>query len=789
MVNIEIDGKKLEVREGAMVIEAADDAGIYIPRFCYHKKLSIAANCRMCLIEVEKVGKALPACATPVTDGMKVFTRSAKAIAAQKGVMEFLLINHPLDCPICDQGGECELQDIAMGYGSDVSEFSEGKRVVPQKDFGPLICGDMTRCIHCTRCVRFGEEIAGIKELGATGRGEHMEIGTFVQMSLSSEMSGNIIDLCPVGALTSKPFRFTARAWEMKQYPTIAPHDCIGSNLLAHTFRKRVVRMVPRENEEINETWLSDRDRFSYEGLNSDQRLTAPMVKTDGKWETTDWDTALHRVVDGLSQVIKSNGADRVGAIASPTMTLEELYLLQKLMRAMGSGNIDHRLSQRDFSDDADVPLAPVLGQSIQQLEQNNAVLLVGSNIRHDQPIASHRLRKAALQDGAIMCVNALDHDFNFPLAEKRIASPAKLPLELAAIVKVLVAKTSAAMPEGLEALLADVVVEAAHENIAGRLLDAERAIILLGRDAIGHANASVLRALAAQAAKLAGCDLGYLPDGGNGTGAWLAGAVPHRGAGGSDCAVAGKDLAAMLRADLDAFVLMGVEPELDCAESQLALKAMQQAGFVVSLSAFISDAIKDYADVILPVSAFTETSGTFVNAEGRWQSFEGVVPPPGEARPGWKILRVLGNLFDCAGFEFMDSQQVASEIRTMVGDAALSNDMAWRCPELLSTGSADIEGIPDRRMYAGDSLVRRAKSLQEVDRAWHGVIRVNRAVAEKIGLENGQQAKASNSQAEVELPVMIDARVPDGSVVIPASLSGAAGQGEEPGSVTLTRA
>jgi len=380
MANIEIDGKKLDVREGAMLIEAADEAGINIPRFCYHKKLSIAANCRMCLIEVEKVGKALPACATPVTDGMKIFTRSPKAIAAQKGVMEFLLINHPLDCPICDQGGECELQDVAMSYGGDVSTYTEQKRVVEDKDFGPLISGEMTRCIHCTRCVRFGEEVAGIKEMGATGRGEHMEIGTYVKMSLHSEMSGNIIDLCPVGALTSKPFRFTARAWEISQRNSIAPHDCIGSNLHVHSFRNEVVRVVPRENEDINETWLSDRDRFSYEGLNSDERVTAPMIKVDGQWEDTDWDTALHKVVDGITVITKGKGADQLGAIASPTNTVEELYLLQKLMRSVGSDNIDHRVGQIDFSDENDAPMFPWLGQSVPDLEKNDACLLVGSN-------------------------------------------------------------------------------------------------------------------------------------------------------------------------------------------------------------------------------------------------------------------------------------------------------------------------------------------------------------------------------------------------------------------------
>lgn len=713
MVNIEIDGKQLAAREGAMIIEAADDAGIYIPRFCYHKKLSIAANCRMCLIEVEKVGKALPACATPITDGMKINTRSAKAIEAQKSVMEFLLINHPLDCPICDQGGECELQDIAMGYGSDVSKYSENKRVVENKDFGPLITGDMTRCIHCTRCVRFGEEIAGLKELGATGRGEHMEIGTYVQLSISSELSGNVIDLCPVGALTSKPNRFTARAWEIAQRESIAPHDCVGSNILVHTFRNQVVRVVPKENEEINQTWLSDRDRFSYEGLNSSERVTSPMVKENGEWKVVDWDTALHKVIGGVSKLLSEKGVDQLGAISSPNSTTEEQYLLQKLLREIGSGNIDHRINQLDFSDQKDEPTFPWLGQTIQELEKNNAILLVGSNVRADQPLAALRIRNAALQGASVMSVNQVDYDFNFPLVAKKISSPVNLLGELGSVLKAVCNVAQADMPSGLEVLLSNVSFDSVHEKIAAELLSAKHATVILGHDAFAHAHFSSIRAIAGQIAKLTSSKLAYLSDGCNSAGACLAGAVPHRAT--TDAAITGKNLGEMLDGNLAGYILLGVEPEVDCADASRAMKVLDAAQFVVVMNSFTSDTMKTYADVILPIAPFSETSGTFVNTEGRWQSFEGVVEPLGEARPAWKVLRVLGNLFECDGFDYVSSHEVRDELKALIHSTALSNEMEWRCPATLAVGTQGIEGIADRSMYAGDGLVRRATSLQEV--------------------------------------------------------------------------
>lgn len=707
MVNIEIDGKKIHAREGSMVIEAADDAGIDIPRFCYHKKLSIAANCRMCLVEVEKAAKPLPACATPVTDGMKVFTRSTKAVTAQKGVMEFLLINHPLDCPICDQGGECELQDVALTYGSDVSRYAESKRVLANKDFGPLIGGDMTRCIHCTRCVRFGTEIAGIGEMGTIGRGEHMEIGTFVQYSLSSELSGNIIDLCPVGALTSKPFRYVARAWELVQRDSIAPHDCVGSNIHVHVKHERVVRVVPREHEEINETWLSDRDRFSYEGLNSAERVQVPMIKVGGEWRETDWETALQRAVDGLKQV----GSDDIGALASPVSTLEELYLLQKLMREIGCGNIDHRLKQTDFSDQEEAPAFPWLGQAISDLERNDAMLLIGADVTRDQPIIGHRLRKAALGGGKISSVNPAGFSCHFPRLANLVAT--NMLEELIAIAKALLDKSAKTAPEGFAALGKSVEVAEVHGQIAESLLNGRSTSVLMGEAAINDTRFSAIRSIATLIAALSDSRPGYLPTGGNGAGAWQAGALPHRKAGGRPASVNGKDIAQMLASDMKAYLLLNSEPEADCADTGAAREAMEKAQFVVSLSPYSSEAVMAYADVILPVSPFTETSGTFVNAEGRWQSFAGVVSPLGDSRPAWKVLRVLGNLFNCDGFDFIESSEVLAELSTEVGEISTDNSGSWRCPE--SPGSAAEYCTPPA--YAGDGIVRRAGSLQAVAR------------------------------------------------------------------------
>ena len=747
MVNIEIDGKRVQAKDGSMVIEAADDAGIPIPRFCYHKKLSIAANCRMCLVEVDKAAKPLPACATPVTEGMRVYTKSPRALDAQKGVMEFLLINHPLDCPICDQGGECDLQEMALGYGASNSRFMEKKRVVKDKDIGPLISTEMTRCIHCTRCVRFGQEVAGVKELGATGRGEHMEIGTYVEKAMASELSGNVIDLCPVGALTSKPFRYTARVWELAQRDTIAPHDCVGSHLSVDVRGNKVMRFLPRENEEINETWISDRDRFSYAGLNSDERLRAPMIKKDGKWHEVDWTTAFEFMVAGLKPILTRYGATQLGALISPIATVEEMYLAQKLVRALGGDNIDHRLRQQDFSDQDIAPLYPWLGQGIADLEKLDTALLIGSNVRKEQPIVGLRLRKAALHGASIMFVNAQRHDFNFPVKAQLTSGVAGMEHDLAALVKALLRITGASASlftgvsalQGLEALLANVTVTDAHADVAKRLHQSTRPTVLLGNQALAHPALSTLRALAGVIAQLSNAVLGYLPESGNSVGGWLAGALPHRGPAGKMSASQGLDASAMLDAGLKSYLLMGIEPEFDCANPETAMEALADADFVALLTVYKTDAMQQYADVLLPIAPFTETSGTLINAEGKWQSFAGVVAPLGEARPAWKVLRVIGNLFDLPGFEYMSSEDVRGEVRALVEatpeSAKADNTTPWRCPEALNTDATlRITAAP---IYVVDAIVRRCDALQQTADGQAGAYCFEEAAAARQALRS----------------------------------------------------
>jgi NADH-quinone oxidoreductase subunit G len=785
-VNIEINGIPLQVRKGAMLIEVADEAGIRIPRFCYHKKLSVAANCRMCLVEVEKAPKPMPACATPVVDGMRAFTQSPRALAAQKGTMEFLLINHPLDCPICDQGGECELQDVAMGYGESVSRYTEAKRVVRDKDIGPLIATEMTRCIHCTRCVRFGEEIAGIRELGATGRGEFTQIGTYIEKSVSSEMSGNVIDLCPVGALTAKPSRYTARPWELIQHASVAPHDSIGSNLFLHTREGRVMRAVPRENEAVNEIWISDRDRFSYTGLYAPDRLTSPMVKDKGQWVATDWETALARVVEGL----RGTAGDEVGALLSPHATVEELYLAQKLLRGLGIRNLDHRLRQSDFSHaDAD-PLFPYMGMSIEGLERVNAALLVGSNVRKEQPIAHHRLRKAALAGAAMMALNTRNYEFAFPVAAQLVVDPQALVRHLAGLARAALDARGAKVSASLAGILAQAGSGETEQAMAGRLAQGESAVILVGSQAMAHPQASLIRALCGLIAEHTGAALGYLPEAANSAGAWLAGAVPHRGPAGGALDAPGFDAGAMLEKPRQAYVLLGVEPDLDCADGVQARQALETAGFVASLSAFASDALKAMAHVLLPVATFAETSGTFVNAEGRWQSFQGVAPPPGEARPGWKVLRVLGNMAGIPGFDHVSSEQVRDELRARFGeDAVFDNRVSlegesFELPPQI-TGLQRAGGVA---IYALDPLVRRAGPLQATADGRQAGAYVCGAQARALDLMNTDRVLVRQGTRTANLDLVIDDGVAMGCVWIPVGMPETAPLGPAYGPVELQK-
>lgn len=790
MIEIEIDGKVVQAEKGSMVIQAADDAGIYIPRFCYHKKLSIAANCRMCLVEVENSPKPLPACATPVTQGMKVFTASDKTVAAQKSVMEFLLINHPLDCPICDQGGECELQDLSMGYGEGVSRFNQGKRAVADQDLGPLISSEMTRCIHCTRCVRFGDEVAGLRELGATGRGEDMEIGTYIQQSITSELSGNVIDLCPVGALTSKPYRFTARAWEMQQHPAIAVHDCLGSHIYVHTrgeqysAERQVMRVVPRENEAINETWLSDRDRYSYQALNSERRLRAPHVKDEtGRLAQVSWEVALNEATARLKNMIAVHGAEQVGGLISPSATLEEMYLFQKWMRGVGVQNLDHRLRQTDVSDQASLPLYPGLGFPIAELDHLEVCLLVGANVRHEQPIANYRLRKSVAAGAKIVSVQPMDYEMNFTCAESIVAAGAGFVTALAQIVKVLATMTGRTLPAAVATLVESVTPSEMAQRAAEILCETkEKKAILTGAYAAHHPNAAKVRLLTDVIAALTDARLGCLTEGANAAGAWISGVLPHRGPGGHPIAVPGLAASAMLDASLRAYVLFAVEPERDAAKAHAALQALTKADLVIVFSAFTGTQLEAYADIVLPIGALSEISGTYINAEGQWQKTTVVGGPVGEARSGWEVLQDL-----MEGKEGLDS--ITEEIEHVFEHAANPSVPLTLSGETFeSEQNQALYRLADWPMYQTDMLVRNAAALQAVTASQDSsAVRVHSKLAEKMSLRHAAIIRVAQGDQSIVLKLVIDDRVPDGYVYVPAGVAETAGFGEAMGTIELS--
>ena len=748
MPKLEIDGRQIEVQNGATVMDAANALGIAIPHFCYHKRLSIAANCRMCLVQVEKAPKPMPACSTPVAEGMKVFTASEYAKTAQKSVMEFLLINHPLDCPICDQGGECQLQDLAVGYGNIGSRYQEEKRVVFHKSVGPLISmEEMTRCIHCTRCVRFGQEIAGVMELGMTKRGEHSEIVTFVGRSVDSELSGNMIDLCPVGALTSKPFRYSARTWELARRKSISPHDSLGSNLVVQVMANKVKRVLPLENEELNECWISDRDRFSYEGLNCADRLTRPMLKVDGKWQEVEWQQALEAVAKGLKNVQTQHGAEALGALAAPHSTLEEMYLLGKLMRGIGSQNIDFRLRQVDFSADARQAGAPWLGMKVADVSRLDRVLVVGSFLRKDHPLIASRLRQAAKRGQQVNLIHATDDDLLINLANKAIVPPQELPDMLAQVVRAVAELKQQAAP----APLAGVAVGEVAKQIAASLNSGTNVGIFLGNLAEQHPQAAQLRLLAQELAALLGAKFGYFGAAANSVGGYLAQAVP-----GTD----GMNAAAMLAQQRKAYILLNAEPEFDCHDPRAAMKAMLATEFVIVLSAYKGSAA-EYANVMLPIAPFTETSGTFVNAEGRMQSFNGVVKTLGEARPAWKVLRVLGNLLGLKGFDYDSSEQVRDEIAKPQDVVAKLDNRLNGIALQMPAAAGGLQRVTDVPIYFSDAIVRRAGSLQQTrdgaaPRAW-----MNGALLARLGLKDGQSVKVRQGEGEAALSAARDDRLP----------------------------
>ena len=773
-ITIEVDGRTLEAQPGQMLIEVTDAAGISIPRFCYHKHLSVAANCRMCLVEVEKAPKPLPACATPVANGMKVFTRSPLAREAQKGTMEFLLINHPLDCPICDQGGECELQDVAMGYGGDVSRYSERKRVVRDENIGSLIATEMTRCIHCTRCVRFGGEIAGMRELGATGRGEHMRIGVYLEHAVASELSGNVIDLCPVGALTAKPSRFAARSWELTEHDAIAAHDGVGSNLHVHVRRGQVMRVVPRENETVNQTWISDRDRFSYQGLYAGDRLERPMLRENGKLRPVEWQKALQ----SAAHILKENAGDQLGTLVSPNATLEEMYLASRLTRELGSNNLDHRLRQGDFRGDAGDPRLPWLGQAIADVAGNDATLLVGSWLRKDQPLLNHRVRQSWEQGGQVMAINPVAYDFNYDLDVDIVSTPSGMLAELAGVAAALGAATP-----GMK-----VEPDQAHKAIAEALKSASSGLVLLGTAAIMHPDFSLLRQMAVAIADAAGVAFGTVGFGCNDTGAWKAGVVPHRDAGGVAVAAAGLNARTMLEQPRAAYLAVGFEPEADTVNPAVAMAALSQAK-LIALATHTTPWLLEHADVILPIAGFAETSGTYVNLGGVAQSFNGVAAPVGESRPAWKVLRVLGNLVDADGFDYVDSHQVRDEVLSACAELAVDNSLQSsvddNAPRCAAGEWERIGGVP---LYAVVALTRRAHALQHTPDAWSAVARINSAAAESLGLGDGASVRIAQAEASAEFPVAIDDRVPDGCVWLPAAVPGSEVLGDAFGPVRVEK-
>ena len=769
MINIEIDGKQIEAPNGSTVIEAAHSAGIAIPHFCYHKKLSIAANCRMCLVQVEKAPKPLPACATPVTEGMRIFTASDQAVTAQKGVMEFLLVNHPLDCPICDQGGECMLQDMSVGYGAGQSRYHEEKRVVLSKDIGPLVSAEeMSRCINCTRCVRFGTEIAGKMELGQAFRGEHAEIISFVSGTVDSELSGNMIDLCPVGALTSKPFRYKARSWELSRRRSISAHDSLGTSLAIQTKDNRVLRVLPIDNEEINECWLSDKDRFAYEGLSSTERLTKPMIKQGGKWLEVEWQVALEYAANGLRHIANGAGAEQIGALATPNSTLEELYLLQKLTRQIGSQHVDFRLRQSDFSADSKKLGAPWLGMSIADITRADRLLIVGSFLRKDHPLLAARIRNLVKHGVQANIIHSADDDLLMKVENKAIVKPD-------AIVDLLnqVLQSLTAVKQNSESGSGPALAMA--KSLAG----GKRVAVFLGNFAQQHPQAAQIQALAQKIAVLCDGKFGFFGEAANSVGGYLANAIPG---------VNGLNASTMLESPRKAYILLNVEVELDCANPQQATVAMNSADLVIAMSAYKHEAL-DYADVLLPIAPFTETSGTFVSTEGRVQSFKGAVKPLGEARPAWKVLRVLGNLLKLNGFDQDTSEAVRDEaLKDVNVSERLNNAIGEVETKVVSAGNG-YQRVSDVPIYATDAIVRRSAPLQATKDAAEPSVWLHSEELSKIGVQSGGTIKVGQGEGRVRLTVEADDKLPKGVVRIAAGHPTTSALGSMFGTITVERA
>lgn len=792
MVNIEVDGIAMEVPKNSMIIEATDQAGISIPRFCYHSKLSIAANCRMCLVDVEKAPKPMPACATPVMDGMKVYTHSRRAIDAQHGVMEFLLINHPLDCPICDQGGECELQDLAIGYGRSVSRFVERKRVVTDHDIGPLVQTDLTRCIQCTRCVRFLDEIAGTTELGLFGRGDRVSIGASIEQGVDSELSGNIIDLCPVGALTNKPFRYSARAWEMTARPAIAIHDGVGSNLWYHTRRGRIMRTVPRENEATNETWLSDRDRYSHFGLNAADRVLEPMIKFDGEWQTVSWQEGIRAATAALRGAVTSHGGDQLGVLMSASVSTEEYYLAQRLIRGLDCQNIDSRLREQDFSDDRSCIHGSAFATPMADIDSADFILLVGSNIRQEAPLLGQRVRKASQNGAKISALNPVDWNLNFSLDGALITAPQNMVSELAAIAKAVSNGLGKELPEALQPAGNNIEVSAGHRAIADSLNGAGNKMLLLGQAAMAHQQAASLRGLAGWISTTTGAALNMVSHGGNATGAALAGALPCQGPGGRETD-AGLNAREMLTSPLKSYLLWDIEPRFDVANPALALQALAAADHVVAVAAFAGEGLQSFADVILPLAPVAEAGGLFYTLDGQSFAVEPAAKPSGQAKPGWKILRQMGAVLELDGFTQVDRAELTHEMLAEIGNVNASQGKNNSAEPVLAAlqnvagqGADDLYRVGELAMYSVDALCRRSQVLQQTVQAQNDFVGLNSEDSSRLSLSDGQQANVSQGGVHIKLPVRVCNELPAGAVWVKTAGAAVYGLGDSFGLISV---
>ncbi|MCP4432866.1 MAG: NADH-quinone oxidoreductase subunit G [Gammaproteobacteria bacterium] len=787
-ITVTINGQQIEAKAGQLLIDVADDNDIVVPRFCYHKKLSVAASCRMCLVEIERSPKPMPACATQVMDGMVVQTRSKAAIAAQKSTMEFLLINHPLDCPICDQGGECELQDVAMGFGDGVSRYTEQKRVVMDKNIGPLIATDFTRCIHCTRCVRFGDEIAGLPELGATGRGEHVEIGTYIEKSISSELSGNVIDVCPVGALTARPSRYTARPWELTQHEGVSAHDCIGSNTYVHTRGNDLIRIVPRENELINESWISDRDRFGYCGLSSDKRVLDPLMRVNGQLKPVDWETAIQAATEKLAAAANQD-AGKIAALISPQTTLEEQFLLQKLIRGLGSNNIDHRLLRVDFSTQENDAVMPWLGRSLASIETLDAALIVAGNLRLEQPILSHRLRKAVINNAA--SVSSISHQsgqYNYRLETDLAGSAEQLITHLAAVVKAAATLTGKPLSDRLSTMVDKVKGNSDHESIAEKLNSGDDSAVIVGIQAVSNPSLSLIQELCEAISSMTGSSLGYLSSSANSAGACLAGCLPHRLSAGVSTETPGQNVSQIVESTHSVMVNFAINPLLDLKSADDATKLAANSEFIISINSFANDFDEQHADLVLPLASIAETSGTLVNVEGLWQSFKGCIQAKGQSRQGWKILTALGQLLVPGNFEFSDSNVVKEAVKIACHDVSLNNQCGIQS-ELTSLPSISrsIQRVGYTPIYATDDSVRLSPALQATPlMSEQGTISMNREQAEKLKLADSERVHIRQGQGTAVLALRLTDQVPAGCVAIPCSTDAVRNLGHAFGPVEL---